>query len=229
MFLSYNSLPHPDEQPRVSDGMLKELGEVFVRHGAQDIFGIHLLHSHFTAPQGTALLGVDFPMTDKTQACWTKPVPAEEMMAKPLHGHVFCVQPDGALIAYEFHEGKADFNEESVQPAFFREFAEFLQHNHLASLLALELLDGHRDHTKTELQVGPLATVNFHENDVFGLDPQSITTGWSFQVGDDGIISCKGGNVYAAKKNTHQVFTDSKPLPTVEALKDALRAQGIIA
>lgn len=116
-----------------------------------------------------------------------------------------------------------------MPPASLRDFTEFLQQNHLARLLALESLDGYQDHTKTELQVGPLATVNFNENDVFGLDPQSRTTGWSFQVRDDGIISYKGGNVYAPKTKTHQVFTDTKPLPTVEALKDALRAEGIIA
>jgi hypothetical protein len=66
------------------------------------------------------------------------------------------------------------------------------------------------------------------EKDLIGFDPPRITTGWSFWVGNDGIISCKGNNVYAAKKNTHQVFTDSKPLPTVEALLEVLREKGFI-
>ena len=208
--------------------MLEAVGEIFVRHRAQDIFGIHLLHSHFTAPKGTVLLGVEFPVTNATQACWTKPVPAEELAAKPVHGHVFRLQSDGTFVAYEFHQGEAAFKGESIGPAFFEEFADFLHRNNLADLLALELLDGPQDHIQKELQVGPQATVLFHEKDVIGLSPSTITTGWSFKVGDDGIISCKGGTVYSAKKNTHGVFIDSKPL-TVESLKKALRGEGVIA
>lgn len=64
--------------------------------------------------------------------------------------------------------------------------------------------------------------------DILGFEPAQITTGWSFQVGEDGVISCKGNDVYAAKKDTHAVFQDSKPL-TLEALKAALLQEGIIA
>ena len=88
-FLSYNSLPHPKEQPEVSDDMLKALGELFVRHGVHDIFGIHLLHGHFAAPEGTMLFGVQFQMSGASQACWTKPVPAAELATESIHGHVF--------------------------------------------------------------------------------------------------------------------------------------------
>lgn len=59
LFFRYNSLPHPEEQPEISDASLKALGELFVRHGVQDAFGIHLLHSHFIAPEGTVLLGTE--------------------------------------------------------------------------------------------------------------------------------------------------------------------------
>ncbi|KAJ5246657.1 hypothetical protein N7468_001640 [Penicillium chermesinum] len=208
--------------------MLKAVGEIFVRHRAQDIFGIHLLHSHFTAPKGTVLLGIEFPITDTTQACWTKPVPAEELAGKPVHGHVFRMQPDGTFAAYEFHQGEAAFKRESIELDFFKEFADFLRQNNLADLLALELLDGPQDHIYKELQVGPQATVLLNEKDVIGLGLSTITTGWSFKVGDNGIISCKGGTVYSPKKNTHGVFVDSKPL-TVESLKKALRGEGIIA
>lgn len=80
-----------------------------------------------------------------------------------------------------------------------------------------------------ELLVGPQSTLMVDEKDLIGFDPPRLTTGWSFQVGNDGIISCKGNDVYASKKNTHAVFQDSKPLPTVEALKEALRGEGLIA
>ncbi|CRK29161.1 hypothetical protein BN1723_014249 [Verticillium longisporum] len=205
----HNTLPHPEEQPEISDTMLKAVGDILIRHGAQGTFGIHLLHSHFTAPEGTILLGVQVPMTDTTNACWTKP-------------------SDGSFVAYEFHEGEASSDGGNIGPAFFREFADFLRRNNLADLLALELLDGPQNNIQKELQVGPQATVLFHEEDVIGLSLPTITTGWSFKLGDDGIISCKGGTVYSAKKDTHHVFVDSKPFATVEALKNALRGEGII-
>ena len=54
-------------------------------------------------------------------------------------------------------------------------------------------------------------------------------TGWSFERGGDGIISVKGGESYAKTiRGTHQVFTGTKPLTNVEAVKDVLREKGII-
>ena len=67
------------------------------------------------------------------------------------------------------------------------------------------------------------------EKDLIGFERPRITTGWSFHIGDDGIISYKGNDVYAEKKDTHQVFTDSKPLRTVVALREALHEEGLIA
>ncbi|KAJ9130463.1 hypothetical protein NKR23_g12191 [Pleurostoma richardsiae] len=225
----YNSLPHPEEQPGVSDDWLKSLGELFVRHGVQDMFGIHLLHGHFTAPQGTVLFGTQFQVSGRSQACWTKPVPVADLATELIHGHVFRLQPDGSFIPYEFHAGDADSKAANTGPAFFQELADFLRCNGLADLIALQVLDSSRDKTNMELQVGPQGTVMMDEKDLIGFSPPRITTGWSFKVGDDGVISCKGNDVYSAKKNTHQVFQDSKPLPTVEALKEALREEGIIA
>jgi hypothetical protein len=80
-----------------------------------------------------------------------------------------------------------------------------------------------------ELLIGPQATLMVDEKDLIGFERPRVTTGWSFHVRDDGIISCKGNDVYAEKKDIHQVFTDSKPLPTVEVLKEALRKEGLIA
>lgn len=141
----YNSLPHLEEQPEISNAALKALCELFVHNGVQDVFG--------------------------------------------------------------------------TRPDFFQEFASFLHHNNLADLVALQLLDSPQNSTRMELLIGPQATLMVDEKDLIGFEPPRITTGWSlsFQVGDDGIISCKGNDVYAEKKNTHQVFTDSKPLPTVES------------
>lgn len=118
----------------------------------------------------------------------------------------------------------------SIVPiAFFQELAEFLHINNLTGLVALQLLDSLRDRTKTELLVGPQGILMMDTKDILGFEPVQIITGWSFKVGEDGIISCKGNDVYAPKKNTHGVFQDWKPLTTLEELKAALFQEGIIA
>jgi len=228
----YNTLLHPEDQPDVTERTLKDLGELFVRHKVQDVFGIHLLHGHFMAPEGTVLVGTHFNLPTNSNACWTKPVPIAGLKMDTLQGHVFTLQSDGSFIPYEYHEGAPDAKAASTSPAFFQEFADFLQKQNLASLIALQLLDGTEKNTNMEFMTGPQSTVMLDERDVIGFDQPRISTGWSFRVGDDGIISCKGNDVYAPKTNSsHQVFQDSKPLTisTVEELKDALRKEAIIA
>lgn len=229
LHLRHNSLPHPEDQPEISDASLKALGELFVHHGVQDTFGIHLLHSHFTAPEGTVLLGVEAQLSGNSSACWTKPVPVAELANKAVHGHVFRLQSDGIFVAYELQEGTVHAAAADTGPEFFLEFASFLRKNSLTNLVALQLLDGSQHKTRMELLVGEQQTLMVDEKDLVGFDPPRITTGWSFHVGDDGIISCKGNDVYASKKDTHQVFQDSKPLPNVKALVQALREAKVIA
>lgn len=176
------------------------------------------------------LLGVEVELSEKTRACWTKPVPVAELANKAVHGHVFRLQPDGTFVPYELQEGEVDAKIASINGGFFQDFAGFLRDNNLADLVALQVLDGDQHGpTKTELLVGPQSTLMVDQEDLIGFEPARITTGWSFHVAEDGIISCKGDNVYAAKKHTHAVFQDSKPLPTVEALREALRDEGVIA
>lgn len=102
-------------------------------------------------------------MTDMTEACWTKTVSVAELAAKPIHGHVFRLQPDGSFVVYEFHEGEARLNDENIRSAPFQDFADFLHRNGPAGLLALEVLDSPQDHAKMELQVGPQGTVLFYK------------------------------------------------------------------
>lgn len=137
-----------------------------------------------------------------------------ELASMPLHGHVFRLQPDGSFFPYEFHVGEPGFQENTVRPVFFKELAGFLQSNHLSDLLALQFLDHPGDKTSFEFEAGTQATVMINEDDLLTVSQSRTTTGWYFKVGDDGVISCKGGDVYAPQKNnTHKVFRDSKPLP----------------
>lgn len=226
---SANSLPQPEEQPDIFDTTLKNLGELLVRHGAHDAFGIHLLHSHFQVPEGNVLYGTQVQVSGKSESCWTKSISAKELTTKPIRGHVFSLQPNGAFVPYEFQEGEAPPNAAKVPRTFFQELAEFLQLNNLTGLVALQVLDGPKDQTNTELLVGSQSTLMMNTKEVLGFGPAQITTGWSFQVGEGGIISCKGNDIYAPKKNTHGVFQDSKLLPTLEELKAVLLQEGIIA
>ena len=175
------------------------------------------------------LLGIEAQLSDTSRACWTKPVPIAELASKAVHGHVFRLQSDNTFVPYELQEGEVYNKELATKSRFFLEFANFLHRNNLADLVALQLLDSSQNSTRMELLIGSQGTLVVDEKDLIGFGRPRVTTGWSFHVGDDGIISCKGNDVYAAKKNTHQVFTDSKPLPTVEALKEALHKEGLIA
>ncbi|RYC58589.1 hypothetical protein CHU98_g7620 [Xylaria longipes] len=224
-----NSLPQPEDQPEISDTVLTNLGELFIRYNAHSVFSIHLLHAHFQIPKGNVLYKVQVQVSGNSESCWTKPVPAKELATKPIHGHVFHLQPNTAFVPYEFQEGETPSKATKIPKAFFQELAEFLHQNNLAGLVALQLLDGPSDRTSTELLVGPQSTLIMDTKDVLGLEPAQMTTGWLFRVGKDGVISCKGNNVYSPKKNTHGVFQDSKPFPTVEALKEALLQEGVIA
>ncbi|KAI1816375.1 hypothetical protein GGS20DRAFT_583612 [Poronia punctata] len=156
-------------------------------------------------PEGSVLYGIQVQVSGNSESCWTEPVPAKELATKPIiHGHAFHLQPNGAFVPYEFQEGEAPSNAAKVPKAFSRELAEFLHLNNLAGLVALQLLDDPRDRTRTELLIGPQGTLRMDKKDVLGFEPAEITTGWFFQ------------------KNTHGVFQDSKPLPTLQALKAAL-------
>jgi hypothetical protein len=166
LLFSYNILPHPEEQAEVTDSTLKALGELFVRHRVRDIFGIHLLHSHFAVPEGTALLGIRFQVSEASQACWTKPVSVEELATKSIHGHVFRLQSDRTFVPYEFQEGGAASEAAGTEPAFFHELADFLHRNNLANLVALQLSDDTRDNTNMELLIGSQSTLGLAHPEV---------------------------------------------------------------
>ena len=54
-------------------------------------------------------------------------------------------------------------------------------------------------------------------------------TGWSFRQDEDGIISVNdSGSRAKTTRGIHQVFIGSKPLPTIEAVKNVLHKEEII-
>ncbi|GAB0134124.1 hypothetical protein EsDP_00002508 [Epichloe bromicola] len=103
----------------------------------------------------------------------------------------FASSGTGAFIPYEFQEGEAPSKATKIPRVFSHELAEFMHLNKLAGLVALSLLDGPGDRTNTELLVGSHCTLMMDTEDVLGLDPARIATGWSFQEGEKGVISRK--------------------------------------
>ena len=54
--LRYNTLLDDSDQPPVSDEHITKLAEIFVRHNAQNVLGIHLIHGYFKIPESTVIL-----------------------------------------------------------------------------------------------------------------------------------------------------------------------------
>ncbi len=52
---------HPvDEPPELSEEHKQKLNELFVKHGAHKVLGIHVPHRHFDIPKCTVLLGTNY-------------------------------------------------------------------------------------------------------------------------------------------------------------------------
>lgn len=149
-------------------------------------------------------------------------MPADELVTKSIHSHMFHLQPDSTFIPYKFQKGKPSIKATKVPKIFFQELAGFLHLNNLVGLITLQLLDGTSNGIITKLLIGPQSTLIINIKDVLGFKTAKITTGWVFRVGEDGIISCKGNSVYAAKKFTYTVFVDGKFLQSLEELKAVL-------
>jgi hypothetical protein len=87
------------------------------------------------------------------------------------------LQADRSFVPYELQEGEVNNKAASTRPDFFLEFANFLQRNNLADLVALQVLDGAQEDTKIELLVSPQSTLIVDEKDLIGFDPPRLTTG----------------------------------------------------
>jgi len=133
--------------------------------------------------------------------------------------------PHNRLIAYEYREGPpCDVTD--INPAFFDDVVKYLQMNNLATLIGLQVL---QTPTKpmVEFVLQDTCTVMLYDSDASYGKIYRIT-GWS-TGGEDGIVSFSGQESHAGTtRGTHQVFTNGKPLPTIEALKDFLREEKLI-
>ncbi|KAK3939714.1 Choline/Carnitine o-acyltransferase-domain-containing protein [Diplogelasinospora grovesii] len=77
------------------------------------------VYDESTLPTSNLTTWYQAQLSEKSSACWTKPVPVAELANKAVHGHVFRLQSDGTFVPYELQEGEVDAKAASTGPEFF--------------------------------------------------------------------------------------------------------------
>lgn len=216
----YNLLPEDHDQPKVSEEHLKDLYLLLERYNVQSRFGLHLIHGHGKIAAETVMYGKDLT---SIRGCWTKPTNLEDLNLQEIHGHIFCLTPEGKFQAYEYREGfSAPLD---VDPAFFQELAEYLLVNQITSLLGLQVLNKTISPLMCEFVMQNDGTVMLEADDVKRWVPYRTT---GYMSDEAGIKELKGNEVHAGTtKDPHKVFYDGK-LKDEEHLLKVLKYEEII-
>ncbi|KAI5459029.1 hypothetical protein BGZ63DRAFT_455875 [Mariannaea sp. PMI_226] len=198
----YNQLPEPEDQPQLSDHNLQALGEIIVKHNAQHVFGIHILYSHFPAPEGTVWHGEIIQLPCPPLPYITQTVSAKNLAERQIRGYVFQVV-DGVFVPCQFHGGKVPSEATGVGPGFFIDMAEFIHNNNLSRLVGLQLLDSEKPMVEFLVSANGIGMVE--RIGVLALNiPQicQIPVAWSFHAGNNGSISPKEVEFYVLHRTT---------------------------
>ncbi|EFY92562.1 hypothetical protein J3459_015275 [Metarhizium acridum] len=141
----YNTLLDDSDQPPVSEEHITDLAQMFVRHNADKVLGIHLIHGHFKIPKNTVMLGSNF---ENPSLRWTKVTDIDEIDPSRVHGHILALY-QGGLCAYELQDGPLP-DLSGVGPGFLDEFINYIIKKNLTSLIGLQIL-GCSDGSMSEL------------------------------------------------------------------------------
>jgi hypothetical protein len=220
----YNELLDDGDQPPVADEHITNLAEIFVRHNAEKLLGIHLIHGHFKIPKSTVMLGTNF---ENPYLRWTKVTDIKKINPAGVHGHIFALTKDG-LCAYEIQDGPLpDFS--GIGQGFLDEFIHYIVENNLISLVGLQVL-GCGDCPMSELILDQ-GTVMLDSSAVKNTKPTRIT-GWKFESVNGKPRVCSANETHATMTSgNHKVFNAGKPHPKLESaedLKDALVSVGVL-
>ncbi|KAF4501612.1 C6 transcription factor [Fusarium agapanthi] len=98
----YNNLRDDAQQPVVEEKHIQNLANLFVRHNAHRLLGIHLIHGHFEILVDTVL------NSEESRGLWAKTTPIEQIDRSAVHGPIFVVGQDG-LCAYEYQESPLSY------------------------------------------------------------------------------------------------------------------------
>jgi hypothetical protein len=133
---SYNVLLDDSQQPEILESHIHNLATLFVRNRADGIFGIHLAHTHFAAPENTTILGVNY---DKPYCRWARTTAIQTVDLSNMHRHIF-VLIDHGFHPYEYQTGPVP-DLSGVDSAFLPELADYLNTNNLSTLVGLQAID----------------------------------------------------------------------------------------
>ncbi|EQK99220.1 hypothetical protein G6O67_007855 [Ophiocordyceps sinensis] len=223
--LAYNLLPDDKDQPEISAAHLKEIMEMIVSHNVQEKFGIHLVHGHLHVDQGQVMHGT--AMT-RLRGCWTRPTDISGLDFGNMHGHIFALSSNGQFQAYEYRQGDPSPMSHNDN-AFIVALEVYMQKHDLLSLIGLQVLNEDKDKQLQEFVLGDNnGTVMLDAKDTKIKESYRVT-GFVVETNESGVIELKGKETHTPTiRQTHQVFTDGKPLPDEESLMDVLRANGVI-
>lgn len=223
----YNHLITDREQPGVPEHHFKTLAQLFVQHGVQDIFGLHLIHSHFRIPSNTIMMGSIFRR--ELSGYWTKPTSFERGLSDLLHGHIFILSAENRFLPYEYRQGEPCKRVLETDHTFFQALSSYLRAHRLTGILALEILEhaANASSRMWEFVLGEQGTVQVHEDNRVAQKSTHRVTGWYFAQNKDGTVSVKGHETHASIGNGgHRIFTDGKALREIDDVLDLLLHEG---
>ncbi|RSL46037.1 hypothetical protein CEP51_015997 [Fusarium floridanum] len=183
-----------------------------------------------------AIPGLHFPPSRKDlekaalvlRGCWTRPTDILGLDVSNMHGHIFALSPNGQFQAYEYRQGAP----QPMSPnddAFVAALKAYLQKHGLGSLIGLQVLNEDKDKKLQEFVLGDNnGAVMLDAEDTKIMESYRVT-GYVVETDESGFTELKGNETHTPTiRQTHQVFTDGKPLPDEKSLMDALRADGVI-
>lgn len=219
MQCSYHRLPEDTTQPEINEEDLRDLAAIFVRHGVQDILGIHLVHGH-PIPDGTVLLGHNNTQPPCRWACAVHDVDLHNV-----HGHVFTLTPTG-FHPYELQEGPPPPRLPPRCDSFLSDLAGFLLERRLDSVLGLETLVPIYTNDMFEV-TGPAATIMVEASNLTGCI-KSRQTAWKF-TDRNGPRVCQDGKVWhVGTKDGHKNTTDAMNLISIQDAWASLVRSGLL-
>ncbi|KAK3375783.1 hypothetical protein B0T24DRAFT_718300 [Lasiosphaeria ovina] len=212
----YNTLKDNEAQPDITDKHIQNLAALFVRHNAEKVFGVHLIHGHFQIPEGTVIVGTNFQNPDMR---WSKTTEPNKLEASSIHEHIF-VLTDSGFRAYEFQDGPLP-GLTAVGQNFLAEFSRYILANNLAGLIGLQVLghEGCSNRSMSELILDD-STIMLDTSLVKNCQPTRVT-GWTFESSNGQPRVCQPNKTHASMTSgNHKVYNADKPLPKLENVDD---------
>jgi hypothetical protein len=205
----FNAIPDIQNQVDFPNdlSLVTALGEVFQKYDVHKRFGLHLLHRHFVLPQNCIMLKSKVD----AEISLTKITSLDSMEPIPIRGVLYLLNDLGSFQAYEFEHGDTI----DIPSFFLEELSRILRKFKMEKVIALdvgEFQPSRNSLPSFEYVLGDMATVTVQLDKK--VEPHYRQTGFTF-VGEDDKLGQQFGEVYAEKKNTHQVFYDKNcRLPT---------------